>query len=101
MPFSRTSAAAATSTHARTQSHGMPSAAYVTLRKVVVRQQRDIWRFFSAAQLRCVARGGNALFEHVFRSWNVAQHIALLALFNVAGGGIGSREGPSHCDYWL
>jgi hypothetical protein len=38
------------------QSLRMPLAAYDTLCKVVVRKQRDLWRFFGAAQLLCVAR---------------------------------------------
>ena len=44
-------------THARMQSPRMPAAAYADLCKVAVRKQRDIWGFFSAAQLLCAARG--------------------------------------------
>lgn len=35
----------------------MPSGACATLCKVVVRRQRDFWRFLGAAQVRCGARG--------------------------------------------
>jgi len=34
----------------------MPSAAYATLCKDVVRKQRDFWRLLGATQLLCVAR---------------------------------------------